>query len=139
MRIKKLIKEGKDFFTKKQPLKKILISLYVSISSIVFGAAIFMNYSSAPSLFPFDDPNAKYTVNRLEDLYYVSYRSGSGDGISGVVVGNSAVNLESLLHKSIKIDGEFVYADKQCILNYCKNIERVLVVNIKSAEAIESK
>jgi len=139
MKIRKLVKEAKLILSTKHSLRNILLLSYFSVSSAVFGLAVFITYYPPPVLFPFDDPLATYTVNKMDDTYYMSYRSNLNSGISGIAIGQSPVNLEPLLRKRVKADGEFAFSNKQCITNYCKNIERSLVVNIKSIEEVDLK
>lgn len=157
-KIVKIIQAEDSVLSKKHPVRTVLIT-GCFIFSLWFIYNLF--HESPPDLFPFDDPEATYSINKIDDIYYLSYKATSdrnkhyicewpengekrcswetNKDISGVTIGKSPVDLELFLNNDLRLDGSFAYSDKQCIVNICKDFQRRLVVDINSIEAISSQ
>lgn len=97
-----------------------------------------------PVLFPLDDAQASYTIEKEDIFYSIHYKSISdknksydcpaGFDLFGfnsgkckeivesdvtVYVGESNIDLSSLEGRGVKISGRFVFSDKQCIASKC--------------------
>lgn len=155
----KALRKGKGLLSKKQLLPSVgysfilLESLFsIAIAGIIV-AALFND--RPPQFFPFDDQEAAYTVEKKDNWFYVVYDSPSNKNSSyscsvgkdqkelchtdilhhfEAVVGKSLVDLEPLLDKSVKLDGEFVNGKQQCIVNKCIDIGNYAVLNISSIQ-----
>lgn len=86
--------------------------------------------------FLFDDKLATYTVTRENGLYQLKYETTSDRnkdfGNIQIIIGKSKIDLQSLIGKKVIIDGEFVYAKKQCIIDKCIDIGTYATLDIKS-------
>ncbi len=139
---------------------KIQQKLYYGLVMVIAVATVaFMSYfawslmtDQPPDFFPFDDPEATYTVTKRNDRYMLLYDSKGDrnttyvcDQMSGttscrtevnrnieVMIGNSDTELEPLVGKSVKITGDFVSSNKQCIAGKCQDIGNWAVLDIHS-------
>lgn len=115
----------------------------------------------APRLFPFDDPEATYTIVKgYSGFYYINYKTISdrnktfvcewkdtgekscgwelNQEISGVFIGESPVDLEQFIGKNVTLSGEYEYTKEQCIVGKCRQSNHSAVaLNIYSIK--ESK
>lgn len=131
--------------------------LMLSIVSITFVGYFFWNLrnDNPPDFFPFDDPDATYTVTKHGDNYMILYESTSNRNIHRVcdiengerecrdevnrwvevIIGKSHTELEPLVGKSVQVNGDFVTSTKQCIASKCHDIGRWAVLNIHSIDS----
>ncbi len=151
---KKTLKGKKE----KRPATNILqmLAIIMSTMSILVTAAIAYSLlnEQPPKFFPFDDPQAQYTVTKRGKNYFVRYQSVGDmntktfcgqhrgrvvcrnrvDDDIEVMVGKSPVDLAPLVGKSVQLEGIFRYSDKQCILDSCHDIGRWAVLHIRNLQ-----
>jgi len=138
-------------------LKAAYISIYMaSIFSLIL-ACYFgwqMTQHKPPQFFPFDDPEATYTVRDRDNEYSLLYDSaGTLNTFSAcftengvlickdelqnnveITIGNSDQELAPFVNKNVKVKGEFVYSNKQCVAGTCVDIGSRAVINIDEIE-----
>ena len=111
-------------------MKKIFLGIGIvvfAISAYIF-YWIFFGYRE-PQFFPLDDVHASYQITQdTQGTYSVYYSGKSPFNINSVLIGNSKFNVEIFVGKNVKVTGEFVSSDKQCIADVCKNIYGPYVV-----------
>lgn len=142
---------------RKQKYFLLLISI-ISFIAIGFIGNIILSlfYEKPPQFIPFDDPDATYTITKRGENYMLKYESTGDmnshqvcDRINGktqcrvevdreieAMIGNSEIPLDELVGKPLKVTGEFVYSDQQCIAGECHYIGGWAVLNIESIEEI---
>lgn len=139
---------------------KTLLIVVSIVSLIALGllstVAWSLTHEQPPQFFPFDDPEATYTITKHGDNYMLKY-SSTGDMNAHQVcdrkegktecrteidrdietmIGNSDVPLEPLLGQPVRVNGEFTYSNKQCVADECHDIGGWAVLNIESIEAV---
>ncbi len=116
-----------------------------------------LTHEKPPQFFPFNDPEATYTVVQRGENYLLKYES-TGDMNAHQVcsreggktecrievdrdietmIGKSDIPLEPLLGKSVQVDGNFAYSDEQCVAGKCHTIGNWAVLDVHSIEKIE--
>jgi hypothetical protein len=141
---------------------QIVLKTTLGISIIFICITIWLLYSlvneGVPQFFPLDDPNATYTVETYYDKYMIHYHTDQQTEknsyqncqyIAGkqvctkeytydfmVMVGNSPIELTNLRQKRVQIQGKFVAADQQCIVNKCVDMN-MAALDIKSIKEIQ--
>ena len=153
----------KQLGSKKSSVKKktkYLLIFVGIINFLLFG--LFVNiiwsltHEKPPQFFPFNDPEATYTITKHGDNFMLKYES-TGDMNSHqvcdrkngktnchteinrnieVMIGKSEDELEPLLGKQVTVNGDFVYSDQQCIAEQCHHIGGWAVLNIEKIEEI---
>lgn len=153
----------KQLVTKKSKQTKSTKALLISTGITSFIAlAFFLNISwslfneKPPQFFPFNDPEATYTITKHGDNFMLKYESDGDmnshqicDRINGktecrieidreieVMIGTSKDKLEPLVGKQVHVEGDFVYSDQQCIADQCHHIGGWAVLNIEKIEEI---
>lgn len=158
-KILRVMQKGEDVITTNHPIRSVSFLFLVCIG-VFFLYNLF--HDSPPNLFPFNDPDATYSISVAPDstLYVLRYtttsdrnrsyncswnKNGNKDcrweannNISGVAIGKSPINLKKFVNKNVKINGEFAYATQQCIVTTCQKFPQRLVVNITAIETISS-
>lgn len=138
----------------KKLFKAIGIVIGIIVISII-GFIIYMRFffeDSVPHFFPFDDPDATYTVQK-EEFYSLRYNStsdrnksidcGTDNGIRTckevitkdytIIIGNSPVDLDPFIGKQLIVTGNFDSTKEQCIKGECKSLSSSwAVANIES-------
>lgn len=105
--------------SKKNLLAVIVIFLFLGVGLFLF---ILFN-EPAPQLFPFNNPQAEYIIEKSDGgIYTVSYKDSQQD-IKEVMIGNSLVDLTPFIGKRVQIQGKFENRkDTQCIAGQCQFI-----------------
>lgn len=106
-------------FSRKKLLVVILLFLLIGVGLFLF---ILFN-EPAPQLFPFNNSQAEYIIEKSSDgVYTISYKDSQQD-IQGVMIGNSPVDLAPYVGKKVQIQGKFENRkDTQCIAGKCQYI-----------------
>ena len=160
LKIFKSLQEGRNLISRARPLKSLFYSFYLLICLIIILFITLIIYNlftdKPPQFFPFDDEQALYTITKIDGIYYINYKTTSernksyiceweeGGGkrcgwelnqnIEGITIGKSPVELELFLNKNLRLRGNFVYDNKQCILERCEEIGNRAVLNIDLIE-----
>lgn len=133
--------------------------LAISVVAILFTCYVgwSLTHEQPPDFFPFDDQEATYTITKRNGTYSLIYDSKGDknsvyvcDQTSGstncrtevnrhieVMIGNSPIELESLVDESVRITGDFGYSNKQCIAEKCIETGNWAVLNIHTIEEIK--
>lgn len=103
--------------------KNLLAAIVIFLS---FGLCLFLFIpfnESAPQLFPFNNPQAEYVIEKTDNnVYTISYKDSQQD-IKGVMIGNSPIDLAPYEGKKVQIQGKFENRkDTQCIAGRCQYI-----------------
>ncbi|MBI2338318.1 hypothetical protein HYU95_04005 [Candidatus Daviesbacteria bacterium] len=147
----------KNLITRLSFLKKSLLAGYILISLAGIGFTGFIVYSlfneAPPKLFPLDDAQATYKITKKNDFYWVSYNTTSDrnkkyvcswesfnnktcewnlDQNIETFVAFSDQDLEKFTDVPLKLSGEFVQSDKQCIAGNCRNFGSFVGLKINS-------
>lgn len=158
-----LILLTKQLVTKKSKQTKSTKALliFTGITSFI-ALAFFVNIAwslfneKPPQFFPFNDPEATYTITKHGDNFMLKYESDGDmnshqicDQKNGktecrieihreveVMIGTSKDKLETLVGKRVNVEGDFVYSDEQCIADQCHHIGGWAVLNIEKIEEI---
>ncbi|GEM_PF-2605129 len=154
----KLLDTGKTFLLTQKTQATIMLWAASIASFIAIGMVTYLAWSltheQPPQLFPFNDPDATYTITKHGENYMLKYESTGDmntrqvcDLISGktecrtevdreieAMIGKSDVPLEPLLGARVKVDGNFVYADQQCIAGQCHHIGGWATLDILSID-----
>jgi hypothetical protein len=87
-----------------------------------------------PVLFPLNDKNATYTIQRRGDLYTVSYH-GNHWHLDDVSIATSATSLAPYDNRPIRLTGHFVRDPvAQCIVGTCHHISASVALAIERIE-----
>lgn len=128
-------------------LRQKVVFSFVTISCIVYLGIVGFFLSNITNegpiqAFPFDDKKATYTVQNIDGYYWINYNSPSNEnkftncrtyqtkelceeGVNhdvSVYVATSRVDLKPFVDKKVKIQGEFIDTNKQCVVDICKSI-----------------
>lgn len=133
----------------------LLVSLAVLTLLALFSLSLFND--SPPQLFPLNDSRATYTLTFEDGLYYLKYDSTSNKntsidcsfGANGgkicqnminnhetVLVGDSPVELSPWVGKPLKVEGNFVYTTRQCIVSKCQSTGNYLAISLVKVELL---
>lgn len=147
-------RKRKSLFSKKKKVQSFfyiaLFIFWIGFVGITSFIALSLFNEKPPIFFPFDDTQAIYTVTKKGGLYFITYDSPSNrnssyncstdiNGVSchtdiqhhvDVMVGKSPLDLETFINKKIKLNGDFAYGNKQCIVNKCIDIGPYAVLDI---------
>ena len=131
----------------KRRLLKTFLSV-VGILVIIFCWQLYLEYHANDhpfELFTFDDPQATYVIKYypFNDQYNIVYDTlkdrekldtcdepdggisrcwVEGDFHTDIPIASSPVDLAEFVDKNVKVNGEFVFADKQCIKEKCVSL-----------------
>ncbi len=89
--------------------------------------------------FIMDDKDAFYTITK-DDLYFVSYfksKEATSTPTTSILVGNSPIDLDPYIGKSLKITGWFkdTYGYRQCVVDSCRELQtKSVVIDITKIE-----
>lgn len=160
LKIFKSLQEGKSLISKTKPFRSLFYSFYLLVCLMIIFFVSLIIYTTftdkPPNFFPFDDPDAIYTISKQNGIYYINYKTTSegnksyvcewvqggekkcnwelNQNIGGIAIGKSPVELKLFLNKNLKLSGDFIYDNKQCIVNRCQDIGKRAVLNIDSIE-----
>ena len=150
-------------FLKFPKILRTLLSLYIFVAILVvslFCIAIYGAFTEdqhAPQIFSLSDPKAKYVVTKNGNFYNLRYNSTSDKNKSyscswegnqktcqwllnnnmQAFIASSKESLEPFVNKSVKLKGEFIYSNKQCIQDNCQDLGNSVAVRIDSIKLNE--
>lgn len=127
------------------PIIVLVILSILSILGVIFiGTVFYLIYGydeRGPVDFFLDERNATYSIEKSLSFdgsprYWIHYSNHENRRTPGasIMVGNSDVELDSFVGKSIRIDGDYSghFAKEQCIVSRCVPIGNWMVIDVFS-------
>lgn len=125
-----------------KPLKVGAIAIAIVVPLIIIFFVWEILFEEPPQLIPLDNAQASYSIAKRGETYTILYESAATQGsIMGrateVFIAKSPVELDEYVGKKVRIEGEFVNARKQCIVDTCGSGSSFVGVDIRSITLAE--
>ena len=109
-----------------------VLGIPLLIFTFIFSYFILIPHKD-PEMFPLNDSKENYVLKKDHSYYSVHYLGNKRHISSNAYILYSPVEVSSFVDKNIKIEGEFVADDKQCIKERCIKLStRYVGIKIKS-------